>query len=67
MIPQTATNTSKVSISFLYATMEIKEELDVITTAELIGNFFGSMGMFFGFSLASPILQALHRLIDRIF
>ena len=63
----TATNTSKVSISFLYATMEIKEELDVITTAELIGNFGGSMGMFFGFSLASPILQALHRLIDRIF
>ena len=62
-----ATNTTKVSIALLYSIMEIREELDVITTTELIGNFGGSMGMFFGFTLASPLLQALNQLINRIF
>ena len=62
-----ARNTTKVIIGLLYATMEIREELDVITTVELIGNFGGSMGMFFGFSLASPLLQALNQLINRMF
>ena len=62
-----ARNTTKVTIAFLYSAMELREELDVITTVELIGNFGGSMGMFFGFSLASPLLQALNQLINRIF
>ena len=64
---QPGDNSSKVLVGLLYATTEVREELDVITTVQLIGNFGGSMGMFFGFSLASPLLQALNQLINRFF
>ena len=58
---------TKVTIKLHYVTMEVREELDVITTVEFIGNFGGSMGMFFGFSFASPLLLGLNQMINRFF
>ncbi len=60
-------NSSKVLVGLLYATTEVREELDVITTVQLIGNFGGSMGMFFGFSFAVPLIRALNKVIDKLF
>ena len=60
-------NGTRVLIGLLYATKEVREELDVITTVELIGNFGGSMGMFFGFSLAVPLLSILNKMLDKLF
>ena len=60
-------NGTGVLIGLLYATKEVREELDVITTVELIGNFGGSMGMFFGFSLAVPLLSVLNKMLDKLF
>ena len=44
---------------------EIKEEIDVISFASLIGSVGGSLGMFFGFSIASYILCLVDRLVDQ--
>ena len=60
-------NSTRVLVGLLYATTEVREELDVITTVQLIGNFGGSMGMFFGFSFAVPLIKAMNKVIDKLF
>ena len=45
---------------------EIKEEIDVISLPNLIGSVGGSLGMFFGFSLASYILYLFDKFIDKV-
>ena len=47
-------------------TKEIKEEVDVITTADLIGSLGGSLGMFFGFSLSAYVLFIADKILDKI-
>lgn len=44
---------------------QIKEEIEVISFASLIGSVGGSLGMFFGFSIASYILYLVDRFIDQ--
>ena len=41
---------------------EVKEEVKVITLKALIGSIGGSVGMFFGFSFTSTILQLMEKL-----
>ena len=41
---------------------EIREEVDVITMSEFIGSVGGSLGMFFGFSIATHILFLFDKL-----
>ena len=45
---------------------EIREEIDVISLPNLIGSVGGSLGMFFGFSLASYILYFVDKFIDKV-
>ena len=40
---------------------QIKEEIAVLSTADLIGSVGGSLGMFFGFSIISTILYCLKK------
>ena len=46
---------------------EIREEVYVITTAALIGSVGGSLGMFFGFSIAVYVLYTLEKCITKTF
>ena len=54
-------------IKFFATTKEVREELDVITTVQLIGNFGGSLGMFFGFSFAVPLIRFFNKVFNRFF
>ena len=47
-------------------TTEVKEEVEVITTADLIGSVGGSCGMFFGFSISAYVLFIMEKILDRI-
>ena len=41
----------------------VKEEIDVITFADLIGSLGGSLGMFFGFSISTCVIYLLDKCI----
>ena len=60
-------NVTTIFIKFFAAKKEVREELDVITTVALIGNFGGSLGMFFGFSFAVPLVRFFNKVIDGLF
>ena len=55
-----------VYISMWSMTTEVKEEVEVITTADLIGSVGGSCGMFFGFSISAYVLFIMEKILDRI-
>ena len=56
-------NATFLTIEIRNTNVEIREEVDVITMAELIGSLGGSLGMFFGFSIFAYILF----LVDKFF
>ena len=43
---------------------QVKEEIYVITLADLIGSLGGSLGMFFGFSIAAYVIYLLDKCIE---
>ena len=44
---------------------EIKEEIFIITTQDMIGSVGGSLGMFFGFSFSAFVLYLIEKIIKR--
>ena len=54
------------SRKFCEEKIEIKEEVEVITTADLIGSVGGSCGMFFGFFISAYVLFIMEKILDRI-
>ena len=54
-------------ISTTSDTIQIIEEIDLITLAGLIGSIGGSLGMFFGFSLTSYLFFAIEKFTKKIF
>ena len=42
------------------------EEVDILSTFELIGSIGGSLGMFFGFSMSGYILYWFDKLIEEM-
>ena len=46
---------------------QINEEIWIITGSNLIASLGGSVGMFFGFSLFSPLVYFFEKIIDRLF
>ena len=57
---------TQMDIYFVTLSKEIRQEVDVITTAGLIGSVGGSLGMFFGFSIAAYVLFALDKCISKL-
>ena len=45
--------------------LEIREEVKVITMAELIGSIGGSLGMFFGFSFSTFAWYFVNQIVSR--
>ena len=45
---------------------EIKDEIEIIATTDLIGSVGGSMGMFFGFSMSAWILYFLRLCLNKL-
>ena len=58
-------NMTRVGMGLWSMTKEIREEVDIITLPGLIGSVGGSLGMFFGFSIANYLLFWTDILIDR--
>ena len=56
---------TRVGMGLWSMTKEIREEDDIITLPGLIGSVGGSLGMFFGFSIANYLLFWTDILIDR--
>ena len=46
---------------------EVIEEVDIVSTADLIGSVGGSLGMFFGFSLSGNFLYFFDKFIVKVF
>ena len=59
-------NKTQVGMYFMTLSKEVRQEVDVITTAGLIGSVGGSLGMFFGFSIAAYVLFALEKCISKL-
>ena len=56
---------STVSLILWSMIKEIKEEIPVITTTNFIGSLGGSLGMFFGFSFAAPLIYILRLILNK--
>ena len=52
-------------IGLFDTTIEIKEEIDMITASDFIGSIGGSLGMFFGFSFSGFVLCLMDKLAER--
>ena len=59
-------NVTYLNIDISNSTIEIHEEVDVITMEELIGSLGGSLGMFFGFSFFAYILFLVDKCIAKV-
>ena len=59
-------NLTKVQINLNSMVKEVREEVDVITTSDLIGSVGGSLGMFFGFSFAAYIFYIGNICVSKI-
>lgn len=59
-------NWAEIDIELWSMSKMVKEEVDVITLPELIGSVGGSIGMFFGFSIATVIWYWMNKCIERI-
>ena len=59
-------NATYLNIEIRNTNVEIHEEVDVITMAELIGSLGGSLGMFFGFSISAYILCFIDKCIAKM-
>ena len=59
-------NWTEIDIELWSMSKMVKEEVDVITLPELIGSVGGSMGMFFGFSIATFIWYWKRKCIEKI-
>ena len=62
-------NKTKTTVNIFIATnrTELMEEIDVMSTEDFIGNLGGSLGMFFGFSLASPLTFIMRIILNKLF
>ena len=56
---------STVSLILWSMIKEIKEEIPVITPTNFIGSLGGSLGMFFGFSFAAPLIYILRLIVNK--
>ena len=59
-------NWTEIDVELWSMSKMVKEEVDVITLPELIGSVGGSMGMFFGFTIAPFIWYWMNKCIERI-
>ena len=44
---------------------ELQEEILILALPDLIGSVGGSLGLFFGFCVAAPLLYIINRTIDK--
>ena len=57
---------SEIYLSIWTMRKEIKDEIEIIATTDLIGSVGGSMGMFFGFSMSAWILYFLRLCLSKL-
>ena len=60
------TSTSEVYMSIWTMKKEIRDEIEIIATKDLIGSVGGSMGMFFGFSISASALYILKSVLNKL-
>ena len=58
-------SSSEVYMSFWTMRKEIRDEIEIIATTDLIGSVGGSMGMFFGFSLSAWIIYVMRFCVSK--